>query len=73
MRGDDASEASGSAVTQGKYRVVVNDEEQFSIWSCLSPLPIGWNDAGFSGDESACLEHIVHVWTNMTPRSLRSR
>lgn len=55
------------------YRVVVNHEEQYSIWPADRELPLGWKDAGFSGDKAACLHHIEDVWTDMRPLSLRKR
>ncbi|WP_442933657.1 MbtH family protein [Micromonospora sp. CPCC 206060] len=58
---------------QHQYHVVVNDEEQYSIWASDSDLPAGWHPAGFSGDRAACLAHIEEAWTDMRPRSLRER
>jgi MbtH protein len=53
------------------YRVVVNHEEQYSIWPADKPIPPGWTDAGKSGTKAECLEHIESVWTDMRPLSLR--
>lgn len=53
------------------YRVVVNHEEQYSIWLAYRDLPAGWRDAGKSGLKSECLQHIEEVWTDMRPLSLR--
>lgn len=53
------------------YRVVVNLEEQYSIWPVDRDLPSGWIDEGTHGPKSVCLEHIAQVWTDMRPRSLR--
>ncbi|MFD9942793.1 MbtH family protein [Nonomuraea sp. NPDC059023] len=55
----------------GQYKVVVNDEEQYSIWFAERPLPGGWREAGFEGEKQSCLDHIEQVWTDMRPRSLR--
>lgn len=56
------------------YRVVINYEEQYSIWPAdREELPPGWKDAGFTGDKQACLAHIEEVWTDMRPRSLREK
>ncbi|MEV0911253.1 MbtH family protein [Streptomyces hokutonensis] len=52
--------------------VVVNDEEQYSIWPADRPVPSGWRHQGFTGDKQACLDHIAEVWTDMRPLSLRS-
>ncbi len=54
-----------------EYKVVVNHEEQYSIWPADQENPLGWNDAGKSGKKSACLVYIKEVWTDMRPLSLR--
>ncbi|MBV9022867.1 MAG: MbtH family NRPS accessory protein [Streptomycetaceae bacterium] len=51
-----------------EYLVVVNDEEQYSIWRLGLPIPAGWRTDGFSGAREDCLRHIEEVWTNMRPR-----
>ena len=53
------------------YRVVINHEEQFSIWPIDRELPIGWSEEAMHGTKSQCLEYIAQVWTDMRPRSLR--
>ncbi len=53
------------------YSVVVNHEEQYSIWLADRPLPAGWRAVGKSGLKKDCLEHIKEVWTDMRPLSLR--
>ena len=55
------------------YKVVVNHEEQFSIWPCDRDNPLGWRDAGKTGLKGSCLEFIKDVWTDMRPLSLRRR
>jgi MbtH protein len=55
------------------YRVVVNHEEQYSIWPQDRELPLGWSEAGFTGDKAACLAYIKEVWTDMRPLSLRRK
>lgn len=53
------------------YRVVMNEQEQYSIWPAdREPLP-GWRDAGFQGSKEECLQYIEKVWTGMRPQSLR--
>lgn len=54
-----------------EHKVVVNDEDQYSIWPSDRAAPAGWRETGFSGDREQCLEHIESVWTDMRPRSLR--
>ena len=53
------------------YRVVVNHEEQYSIWPEDKESPRGWRDAGKAGPKDECLRHIQEVWTDMRPLSLR--
>jgi len=55
------------------YRVVRNDEDQYSIWPADRDLPAGWHAEGTEGPRGECLEHIDRVWTDMRPRSLRER
>ena len=55
------------------YRVVVNDEEQYSIWPMDKENALGWRDAGKTGTKTECLAHIKVVWTDMRPKSLRDR
>ncbi|MDI3288331.1 MbtH family protein [Polyangium sp. 15x6] len=55
------------------YKVVVNHEEQYSIWPASRENPLGWRDAGKTGTKQECLEHIEQVWTDMRPRSLREK
>ena len=55
------------------YTVVVNHEEQYSIWPADRNLPLGWNEAGKSGTKQECLEYIKEVWTDMRPLSLRKK
>jgi MbtH protein len=55
------------------YKVVVNHEEQYSIWPADRDNPAGWNDAGKSGTKTECLEYVKEVWTDMRPLSLRKQ
>jgi MbtH protein len=55
------------------YKVVVNHEEQYSIWPEHRSNPLGWRDAGKSGSKAECLEYIKEVWTDMRPLSLRKK
>ena len=54
------------------YLVVVNGEEQYSVWMADLPMPAGWRAEGFSGGKQDCLAHIEQVWTDMRPLSLRT-
>jgi MbtH protein len=53
------------------YDVVINDEEQYSIWPCDRPIPAGWRAVGTRGNEESCIEYIEQHWTDMRPLSLR--
>ena len=55
------------------YRVVINHEEQYSIWPSEREIPGGWTDVGKSGMKPECLEYIQKVWTDMRPLSLRRK
>jgi MbtH protein len=55
------------------YRVVVNHEEQYSIWPDYKEIPLGWRDVGRSGPKDECLAYIKEVWTDMRPLSLRKK
>ncbi|WP_175408426.1 MbtH family NRPS accessory protein [Streptomyces sp. TRM64462] len=54
-----------------QYDVVVNDEEQYSIWPAGRDLPPGWEREGTRGAKADCLARIDEVWTDLRPRSLR--
>ena len=56
-----------------QYRVVINHEEQYSIWQVDREIPLGWNDVGKTGTKQECLDYIEEVWTDMRPLSLRRR
>ncbi|HTU45302.1 MAG TPA: MbtH family NRPS accessory protein [Bryobacteraceae bacterium] len=53
------------------YDVVVNHEEQYSIWPAERDVPNGWRRTEKRGNKQECLEHIKTVWTDMRPLSLR--
>lgn len=55
------------------YNVVVNHEEQYSIWPSYRENPAGWRDAGKKGSKAECLAWIEEVWTDMRPLSLRKQ
>lgn len=56
-----------------KYNVVVNHEEQYSIWPADREIPLGWKEAGKNGSKQDCLDYIKEVWTDMRPLSLREK
>jgi MbtH protein len=55
------------------YKVVVNNEEQYSIWPVDKENALGWRDVGKSGTKETCLAYIKEVWTDMRPLSLRQK
>lgn len=55
------------------YEVVMNHEEQYSIWPAGRERPIGWSSVGKSGTKEECLDYIREVWTDMRPKSLREK
>jgi MbtH protein len=55
------------------YAVVVNQEEQYSIWPAGRELPAGWREAGKRGLKAECLAYIKEVWTDMRPLTVRRR
>jgi MbtH protein len=52
--------------------VVVNDEEQYSIWLADQEIPGGWQQVGQPASKEECLRAISDLWTDMRPRSLRA-
>jgi MbtH protein len=55
------------------YKVVMNHEEQYSIWPADRENALGWRDEGKRGTKQECLDHIKEVWTDMRPLSLRKQ
>lgn len=55
------------------YKVVINHEEQYSIWPADRENPPGWQDAGKTGLKAECLAYIKEVWSDMRPLSLRQQ
>ena len=56
-----------------EYKVVVNHEDQYSIWFAEREPPAGWRTAGKTGSKQECLAYIKDVWTDMRPLSLRKK
>ena len=57
--------------SEATFLVVINGEEQYSVWPAHRAVPAGWRATGFSGPRASCLAHIETVWTDMRPLSLR--
>jgi MbtH protein len=55
------------------FTVVINHEEQYSIWPVDREFPLGWKAIGKEGSKQECLDYIEEVWTDMRPLSLRKK
>lgn len=58
----------------GTFYVLINDEEQYSLWPSFASVPAGWRivkggDGGFS--RQVCLDYVEENWKDMRPKSLR--
>jgi MbtH protein len=58
---------------EATFHVVLNHEEQYSIWPAQREIPLGWKTDGTTGTKAECLAHIEKVWTDMRPLSLRKK
>jgi len=56
-----------------RYKVVINHEEQYTIWPADRENPLGWKDVGKIGRESDCLDYIEEVWTDLRPSLVRQK
>jgi MbtH protein len=57
--------------SEDMQQVVINDEDQYSLWPRDAQPPAGWRPVGFTGTRQECLDHVDAVWTDMRPRSTR--
>ncbi|MGW3949489.1 MbtH family protein [Streptomyces sp. NPDC004752] len=64
-------EGKGEGEADLLYDVVINHEEQYSIWPVGRPVPAGWTTVGVRGSKSEALDHIEKAWTDITPLSVR--
>ncbi|MDG5807981.1 MbtH family NRPS accessory protein [Streptomyces ossamyceticus] len=58
------------ATSGAQFQVLVNNERQYAIHPARLSPPAGWRAAGFTGTETACMEFVDEVWTDMRPQSL---
>jgi len=56
-----------------EYQVLVNDEEQYSLWPTFKGIPNGWHQVGPIGTKQECLDYVEQVWTDMRPLSVRQQ
>ncbi|OBJ70926.1 MbtH family protein [Mycobacterium sp. 1274756.6] len=57
----------------GKFFVLVNDEDQHSLWPHFAEIPPGWRAVHGEADRSSCMEYIEHNWPDIRPKTLRER
>lgn len=55
----------------GRFCVVVNDEDQHSLWPVFTEVPAGWRVVFGEASKAECLEYVERSWTDLRPRSLR--
>ncbi|RCG15700.1 MbtH family protein [Streptomyces diacarni] len=60
-------------MAESQMKVLVNDEEQYSLWPEYLSVPNGWRDTGVAGSKETCLTYVKEVWTDMRPLSLRKQ
>ncbi|WP_284691316.1 MbtH family protein [Pinirhizobacter soli] len=63
--------STSSSQPAAMFKVVVNQDGQYSIWPVEKAVPPGWTDGGNQGSKESCLEFISGQWTDMRPLSLR--
>ena len=61
------------SVSERQYIVLVNGEEQYSLWPKGRAVPAGWSQSGVEGSKELCLKYVEEVWTDMRPLSLRQK
>ncbi|MEU8074812.1 MbtH family protein [Catellatospora citrea] len=57
----------------GRYLVLVNDEDQHSLWPAFAAVPAGWRTVFGEDTREACLAYVETHWTDLRPRTLRER
>lgn len=63
----------GGEMDNTQYQVIINDEEQYSLFPVDREIPLGWRAEGKQGTKDECMAYIKEVWTDMRPLSLRKR
>lgn len=59
--------------SEASYQVLVNDEEQYSLWLASHEVPAGWRAVGLTGTRQECMDYVDVTWTDMRPKSLREQ
>ncbi|MYR83679.1 MbtH family NRPS accessory protein [Streptomyces sp. SID685] len=55
----------------GRFFVLVNDEEQHSLWPTFAEVPSGWRVVFGEADRQECLQYVEENWTDLRPKSLQ--
>jgi uncharacterized protein YbdZ (MbtH family) len=55
----------------GRFYVLVNDEDQHSLWPAFAEIPAGWQLAFGEASRDECVQFVEQNWTDMRPKSLR--
>ncbi|MEW9555158.1 MbtH family protein [Nonomuraea sp. NPDC050783] len=55
---------------EGAYVVLVNAENQHSLWPAVAAVPAGWTVVHGEDTRQSCLEYVSANWTDMRPASL---
>lgn len=62
-----------SLISTQLFLIVVNEQEQYSIWPVDKSLPNGWMSISEPGKKEECFEQINRLWLDMRPKSLRDQ
>lgn len=57
--------------SEARFKVLINDEEQYSLWPADLPVPGGWTETGVCASKEECDAYLEETWTDMRPKSLR--
>lgn len=57
----------------GTFLVLINAENQRSLWPVFADIPVGWTRVFGPGTRQACLDHVEENWTDMRPKSLTDK
>jgi MbtH protein len=55
----------------GTFLVLVNDEDQHSLWPARIAVPGGWRVVHGETDRQSCLDYVDENWTDLRPLSAR--
>jgi MbtH protein len=67
----DASAPDDFTIDGDRFQVLINAEEQYSLWPAANPVPPGWTPVGPVGSKAECLAYVDAHWVDMRPKSLR--